>query len=92
MERSPSSGLELGSREQETEGADSGLACERRLFSVAAAVAPAVTTRLALRAFLATVALPILLDVRLGDVAVASFVSTDFHWNLLGRLMIATRD
>jgi hypothetical protein len=61
--------------------------CERRLFSVAAAVAPAVTTRLALRAFLATVALPILLDVRLGDVAVASFVSTDIHWNLPGRLM-----
>jgi hypothetical protein len=66
--------------------------CERRLFRVAAAVAPAVTTRLALRAFLAAVALPILLDALLGDVAVASFVSTDFHRNLLGRLMSATRD
>jgi hypothetical protein len=66
--------------------------CERRLFRVAAAVAPTVTTRLALRAFLAAVVLPILLDVLLGDVAVTSFVSTDFHWNLLGRLMSATRD
>jgi hypothetical protein len=65
---------------------------ERRLFSVAAAVAPTVTTRLALRAFLAAVALPILLDARLGDVAVASFVSTDFHRDLLGGLMSATRD
>lgn len=50
------------------------------------------TKTVALRAFLATVALPILLDVRLGDVAVASFVSTDFHRSLLGRLMSATRD